>query len=53
MGEQNNVYWSMGVFSVTIIYLIIDYNRVVVNVRNSALMLGFGGNHTSLIISKF
>ena len=41
MGEQNNVYWSMGVFSVTIIYLIIDYNRVVENVRNSALMLGF------------
>ena len=41
MGEQNNVYWSMGGFSVTIIYLIIDYNRVVENVRNSALMLGF------------
>jgi hypothetical protein len=41
MGEQNNVYWSMGDFSVTIIYLIIDYNRVVENVRNSALMLGF------------
>ena len=41
MGEQNNDYWSMGVFSVTIIYLIIDYNRVVENVRNSALMLGF------------
>jgi hypothetical protein len=50
MGEQNNIYWSMGFFSVTIIYLIIDYNRVVENVRNSA---GFGGNHTSLIISKF
>ena len=31
----------MGVFSVTIIHLIIDYNRVVENVRNSALMLGF------------
>ena len=31
----------MGVFSVTIIYLIIDYNRVVENVRTSALMLGF------------
>ena len=31
----------MGVFSVTIIYLIIDYNRVVENVRDSALMLGF------------
>ena len=31
----------MGGFSVTIIYLIIDYNRVVVNVRTSALMLGF------------
>ena len=29
------------VFSVTIIDLIIDYNRVVENVRNSALMLGF------------
>ena len=29
MGEQNNIYWSMGFFSVTIIYLIIDYNRVV------------------------
>ena len=41
LGEQNNVYWSMGGFSVTIIYLIIDYNRVVENVRNSALMLGF------------
>ena len=41
MGEQNNDYWSMGVFSVTIIYLIIDYNRVVENVRTSALMLGF------------
>ena len=41
MGEQNNVYLSMGVLSVTIIYLIIDYNRVVENVRNSALMLGF------------
>ena len=41
MGEQNNVYWSMGVFSVTIIYLIIDYNRVVENVRDSVLMLGF------------
>ena len=41
MREQNNVYWSMGGFSVTIIYLIIDYNRVVENVRNSALMLGF------------
>ena len=41
MGEQNNIYWSMGFFSVTIIYLIIDYNRVVENVRNSALMLGF------------
>ena len=27
--------------SVTIIDLIIDYNRVVENVRNSALMLGF------------
>ena len=27
--------------SVTIIYLIIDYNRVVENVRTSALMLGF------------
>ena len=31
----------MGFFSVTIIYLIIDYNRVVENVRTSALMLGF------------
>ena len=31
----------MGGFSVTIIYLIIDYNRVVENVRTSALMLGF------------
>ena len=31
----------MGFFSVTIIYLIIDYNRVVENVRNSALILGF------------
>ena len=41
MGEQNNVYWSMGDFSVTIIYLIIDYNWVVGNVRNSAFMLGF------------
>ena len=41
MGEQNNIYWSMGIFSVTIIYLIIEYNRVVENVRNSALMLGF------------
>ena len=41
MGVQNNVYWSMGDFSVTIIYLIIDYNRVVENVRTSALMLGF------------
>ena len=41
MGKKNNVYWSMGVFSVTIIYLIIDYNRVAENVRNSALMLGF------------
>jgi hypothetical protein len=41
MGEQNNIYWSMGFFSVTIIYLIIDYNRVVENVRTSALMLGF------------
>ena len=41
MGEQNNVYWSRGLFSVTIIYLIIDYNRVVENVRTSALMLGF------------
>ena len=41
MGEQNNIYCSMGFFSVTIIYLIIDYNRVVENVRNSALMLGF------------
>jgi len=41
MGEQNNVYWSMGNFSVTIIYLIIDYNWVVGNVRNSAFMLGF------------
>ena len=41
MGEQNNVYWSMGFFSVTIIYLIIDYNRIMENVRTSALMLGF------------
>ena len=41
MGEQNNIYWSMGFFSVTIIYLIIDYNWVVGNVRNSAFMLGF------------
>ena len=41
MGEQNNIYWNMGFFSVTIIYLIIDYNRVVENVRTSALMLGF------------
>ena len=41
MGKQNNIYWSMGFFSVTIIYLIIDYNRVVENVRDSALMLGF------------
>ena len=41
MGEQNNIYWSMGIFSVTIIYLIIEYNRVVENVKNSALMLGF------------
>ena len=41
LGEQNNVYWSMGFFSVTIIYKIIDYNRVVENVRDSALMLGF------------
>ena len=41
MGKKNNVYWSMGVFSVTIIYIIIDYNRVVENVRDSALMLGF------------
>ena len=41
MGEQNNVYWSKVFFSVTIIDLIIDYNRVVENVRNSALMLGF------------
>ena len=41
LGEQNNVYWSMGGSSVTIIYLIIDYNRVVENVRNSALLLGF------------
>ena len=39
-GEENNVYWSMG-GSVTIIDLIIDYNRVVENVRTSALMLGF------------
>ena len=39
-GEENNVYWSMG-GSVTIIDLIIDYNRVVENVRNSALMLRF------------
>ena len=39
-GEENNVYWSMG-GSVTIIDLIIDYNRVVENVRDSALMLGF------------
>ena len=31
----------MGVFSVTIIYLIIDYNRVVEKVRTSVLMLGF------------
>ena len=31
----------MGVFSVTNFYLIIDYNRVAENVRNSALMLGF------------
>jgi len=31
----------MGFFSVTIIYLIIDYNRVAENVRNSALMLGY------------
>jgi len=31
----------MGVFSVTIIYLIIDYNRVAENVKKSALMLGF------------
>jgi hypothetical protein len=30
-----------GGSSVTIIDLIIDYNRVVENVRNSALMLGF------------
>ena len=41
LGEQNNVYWSKVFFSVTIIDLIIDYNRVVENVRNSALMLGF------------
>ena len=40
-GRANNVYWSMGFFSVTIIYLIIDYNRVVENVRTSALMLEF------------
>ena len=40
-GTANNIYWSMGFFSVTIIYLIIDYNRVVENVRTSALMLGF------------
>ena len=32
---------AWGVVSVTIIDLIIDYNRVVENVRNSALMLGF------------
>jgi hypothetical protein len=32
---------AWGCFSVTIIDLIIDYNRVVENVRNSALMLGF------------
>ena len=32
---------AWGVFSVTIIDLIIDYNLVVENVRNSALMLGF------------
>ena len=32
---------AWGVFSVTIIDLIIDYNRVVENVRNSTLMLGF------------
>ena len=32
---------AWGFFSVTIIDLIIDYNRVVENVRNSALMLGF------------
>ena len=41
MGDQNDIYWSMGFFSVAIIYLIIDYNRVVENVRDSALMLGF------------
>ena len=40
-GRANNIYWSMGFFSVTIIYLIIDYNLVVENVRTSALMLGF------------
>ena len=32
---------AWGGFSVTIIDLIIDCNRVVENVRNSALMLGF------------
>ena len=31
----------MGVCLVTIFYFIIDYNRVVENVRDSALMLGF------------
>ena len=32
---------AWGFFSVTIIDLIIDFNRVVENVRNSAFMLGF------------
>ena len=32
---------AWGFFSVTIIDLIIDFNRVVENVRTSALMLGF------------
>lgn len=39
--ESKIMFIGAGGGSVTIIDLIIDYNRVVENVRNSALMLGF------------
>ena len=39
--ESKIMFIGAGGSSVTIIDLIIDYNRVVENVRNSALMLGF------------